>query len=264
MIIDMHTHAFSEKIAARAMASLSATAGKAPCTDGTLKGTLECMDKAGVHKAAVLSIATKPSQESVVNAWAESVRSERVLPFGSVHPDSENAVPMLERIKSSGLYGIKLHPDYQGFYVDDRKAYPIYERCSELSLPIIFHAGFDPLCPDTIHGSPQAYRRIHHDFPHLKMIAAHMGGMYRWEQVERYLAGLDGEIYFDLAFTAGEIGENILHRIINKHGTERLLMASDCPWDDPANEIAMIEGLDIPDSAKENILGKNAARLLGI
>ena len=264
MIIDFHTHAFSEKIAAKAMSALSAAAGKAPCTDGTLKGTLDCMDRAGVDKAVVLSIATKPTQEEIVNSWAESIKSERVLPFGSVHPDSPIAVEMLDRIKQSGLYGIKLHPDYQGFFADDRKAYPIYERCSELSLPIIFHAGYDPFSPDVVHGTSKAYMKIHADFPRLKMVIAHLGGMYRWEQVERGLAGMDGELYFDLAFTAGEIGSSMLRRIIDLHGTDRLLMASDCPWDDPKNEIEMIEGLSISDREKENILSGNAVKLLGL
>lgn len=264
MIIDVHTHAFSEKIAAKAMASLAATAGKAPCTDGTVKGVLDCMDRLGVDKSVVLTIATKPTQHKIVNNWATEIKSERILPFGSVHPDGEDALETLEYIKKSGLYGIKLHPDYQNFFADDPKAYPIYDLCSQLELPVIFHAGFDPLCPEVVHGTPMAYSKIHREFPGLKMILAHLGGMYRWEQVERHIAGLDGEIYLDTAFTAGEIGSSILDRIIKKHGTDRILMASDCPWDDPANEIKMIQQLNIPDSDKDKLLYKNAVRLLGI
>ena len=39
-------------------------------------------------------------------------------------------------------------------------------------------------------------------------------------------------------------------------------MASDCPWDDPKNEIEMIGRMNISDREKENILGGNAVRLL--
>lgn len=264
MIIDFHTHAFSEKIVEKAMANLSATSGTSPCTDGTVGGIIDRMDRSGVDKSVVLPIATKPSQHETINSWAASVKSDRICPFGSVHPFGEDALETLEKIKRAGLFGVKLHPDYQNFFVDDKKAYPVYEKCCELKLPILFHAGFDPLCPDTVHGTPRALAGIHRDFPELTLILAHLGGMYRWEQVERYVAGLDGEVYLDTAVIAGEIGEKILQRIVNKHGADRILMASDCPWDDPKNEIEMIEKLPVSDDDKEKILGKNAERLLGL
>ena len=264
MIIDFHTHAFSEKIVKKAMGNLSDISGLKPYTDGTINGLLEHMDKTGVDISVVLPIATKPSQQNVINDWAAEIKSDRIYPFGSVHPDAEDALDMLDKIKSAGLFGIKLHPDYQNFSVEDKKAYGIYEKCQQLKLPLLFHAGFDPLSPDFIHGTPKAFAQIHRDFPDLTMILAHLGGMYRWEQVERYVAGTDGEVYFDIGFIAGEIGENILKRIINKHGADRILMASDCPWDSPKNEINMINNLDIPQTDKEKIFFKNAARLLNI
>lgn len=264
MIIDFHTHAFSDKIVEKAMSSLTGTSGIKPYTDGSLSGLLIHMDKCGVDKSVILPIATKPSQQKIINAWAAEIMSERICPFGSVHPDADDACIELENIKKLGLYGVKLHPDYQNFMADDEKVYPIYEKCVQLSLPIVFHAGYDPLSPDKIHGKPKAFAKVHRDFPQLKMILAHLGGMYRWEQVERYIAGTDGEVYLDVSFTAGEIGRKILERIISKHGTDRILMASDCPWDSPENEIKMINSLDIPESDKQKIFYKNAAGLLGI
>lgn len=264
MIIDFHTHAFSDKIVEKAMGSLTQTSGIKPYTNGTIKGLLAHMDECGVDKSVVLPIATKPAQQKIINSWAKEIMSDRIYPFGSVHPDAEDACDELEQIKKSGLYGIKLHPDYQNFFADDEKAYPIYEKCQMLGLPVLFHAGYDPLSPDKVHGKPKAFAQVHNDFPNLTMILAHLGGMYRWEQVERYIAGTDGEVYLDISFTAGEIGRKILERIINKHGADRILMASDCPWDSPANEISMIKKLDISEDDKKKILYKNAARLLKI
>lgn len=264
MIIDFHTHAFSDKIVEKAMESLVKTSGIKPYTDGSVKGLLEHMDKCGIDKSVILPIATKPSQQKIINSWANEIMSDKLYPFGSVHPDAEDALEALDEIKELGLYGVKLHPDYQNFMADDEKVYPIYQKCSQLGLPIVFHAGYDPLSPDKVHGKPKAFAKIHSEFPKLKMILAHLGGMYRWEQVERYIAGADGEIYLDVSYIAGEIGKKILERIIKKHGADRILMASDCPWDSPANEIKMISRLDISDSDKEKILYKNAAKLLKI
>ncbi|MGN1480890.1 amidohydrolase family protein [Porcipelethomonas sp.] len=264
MFIDFHTHAFSDKIVKKAMSSLEGTSGIKPHTDGTVKGMLELMDKNGIDKSVLLPIATKPSQQTVVNNWAKEVMSDRIYPFGSVHPDAPDAEKEIERIKEMGLYGIKLHPDYQNFYTSDKKIYPILQKCSDLGLMVVFHAGYDPLSPDDLHSTPADYAAIHKDFPDLTMILAHLGGMYRWEQTERYLAGKDGRLFFDISFIAGEIGTSILSRIIKKHGADRILLASDCPWDNPVNEIKMIENLDIPAEDKEKIFFRNAAGLLNI
>lgn len=265
MYIDFHTHAFADKIAEKAMSQLSETAGVKPYTNGSIKGLKEKIGNAGIYAAVILPIATKPSQHEVLNRWASEINGkDGIYAFGSVHPDADDAILYLEKIKAWGLHGIKLHPDYQNFFVDDEKAFPIYRKCIELNLPIVFHSGYDPFSPDVIHASPDSFLKIHERFPELTMIIAHLGGMYRWDRVERILAGLPGNIYFDLAFTAGEIGEKQLMRIVSKHGADRILFGSDCPWDDPANEIAMIERLPLTNEEKDMIFYKNAVKLLGI
>lgn len=265
MYIDFHTHAFADKIAEKAMRQLSQTASVKPYTDGTLKGLKEKMRSGGINAAVVLPIATKPSQHEVLNKWAADINGkDGIYAFGSVHPDGDDAVSYLEKIKGSGLHGIKLHPDYQNFFVEDEKVFPIYEKCAELGLTILFHGGSDPFSPDVIHAKAEGFLKIYENFPKLTMIIAHLGGMYCWNKVERLLAGLPGNIYFDLAFTAGEIGENQLMRIILKHGADRILLGSDCPWDDPTNEIEMVKRLRLTQEENELIFYKNAARLLEI
>ena len=64
---DFHTHAFTDKLAERAMAGLADTSGIVPATDGTLSGLKRLMEKRGVDRAMLLPIATKPSQQTDIN-----------------------------------------------------------------------------------------------------------------------------------------------------------------------------------------------------
>ncbi|UKI38184.1 MAG: hypothetical protein L6V93_09505 [Clostridiales bacterium] len=66
--------------------------------------------------------------------------AKNVIGFGSVHPDYPEKEKEIERIISLGLKGIKLHPDFQKFNIDDEKMFPVYEYLSG-KLPILFHVG---------------------------------------------------------------------------------------------------------------------------
>lgn len=264
MVIDFHIHAFDDAIAKRAIDKLEGIINKSSFTNGTISDTLNCFDKWGVDKGVLLPIATKPSQQNVINNWSIEQKSDRIIPFGSIHPNADDALEELERIKSLGLKGIKLHPDYQNFFIDDEKLFPIYEKCAELDLPIVFHSGYDPLSPDIIHAMPENSARAFKAVPNMTMILGHFGGMNYWDDVEKYIVGLEGNLYLDTAYIAGHCKTEQLTRIIKNHGADRILFASDCPWHEPTNEIEMIRKLDISNSDRDLILYKNAMKLLNL
>ena len=262
--IDFHVHAFADKIAVRTIDTLQKTAGVEPATNGTLAATQARMREWGVDGMVLLSIATKPSQHLVCNNWAASVKSECIFPFGSVHPDGADALAELERIKALGLYGVKLHPDYQGFYADEARMLPIYRKCGELGLPVIFHAGLDPICPDDIHCTPAMAARILEKCPETTMILAHLGGNAMWDEVETTLAGRFGNLYMDTALTGRYVDEEQLYRIIERHGADKILLGSDCPWDATDTTIAKIKRLGLREAQERMIFAENAQRVLGI
>jgi hypothetical protein len=99
--------------------------------------------------------------------------------------------------------------------------------------------------------------------PHLKVVLAHLGANMLWEEVYETLAGVDGEVYFDTAFTT-LCPDELMEKIILRHSTERILFASDCPWDNSKKIKEKILRLNLSDTDKEKILGKNAERLLKI
>ncbi len=269
MYIDFHTHAFNDAIAERAISKLENTlvseghADDVPAaTRGTVGELLEKMDIWGIDKAVVLNIATKPSQQTVINNWAKEIQSDRIFCFGSVHPDADDALDELERIKELGLYGVKLHPDYQDFMVNDEKLMPIYRKCAELGLPVTFHAGFDVVSPDCVHCPPELSAQVLERVPDLTVILAHFGGNDRWDDVEKYLVGKN--VYFDISYTDGNTSDEQALRIIRNHGADRILFASDCPWHAASREKSMLERLPLSKEEKELIAHINAEKLLNI
>lgn len=268
-IFDFHTHAFSETIAQRAMASLldttkhsDVTRDMKAYTDGTISGLRRLMNKSGVTSAMLLPIATKPSQQTTINNWAADVMGGELFCCGTVHPDSENAVAEVERISSLGLSGLKFHSEYQDFRPDEERMMPIYRKAAELGLFVVFHGGWDPFGKGEILATPRSFANIADKLPELNIVAAHMGGMKLFNEVEDYIAGKYGNIYLDTGVVADFIDQNQLLRIIRTHGADKILFGSDAPWDDPTKEIDMINALPLTDDERQAIFFKNAEKLV--
>lgn len=263
MLIDFHVHCFPDKLAAGAVGSLHQKSGYPYYTNGTLADTRAKLDEWGVDIAVLLNIAVSPrTQHSVNNFAIEANDCRRFYAFGSVHPDAPDAVAELERLKAAGIRGIKLHPAYQGFAVDDRKLYPIYQRCAELELPIVFHAGWDIAFPDAHCSDPDQCERIVRDFLSCQFVFAHLGGMERWDEVERRLCGKN--VYLDLAFVSEAISIEQMKRIIGLHDPRRILFATDCPWSTPPRLSAFLDEAGITGEMREAINHRNAEALLGL
>ena len=183
---------------------------------------------------------------------------------GTVHPDAEDAIEEVERIKELGLYGVKFHSEYQFFCPDEERMFPIYEKIAELGLIAVFHGGWDPYSGDVIRATPKSFAAVAETFPCLGIVAAHLGGMNLWEDVERYTAGKFDNLWFDVGVISRYISDEQLLRIIRMQGADRVLFGSDCPWDEPANEIAMIDRLELTEAERKKIFYGNAEKLLGI
>lgn len=262
MIIDFHTHVFPAKIAEKAIANLSfKSGGLVPTYDGTTEGLINRMDEEGVDKSVVLSIATNAHQMRSVNDFAASVNGDRLVAFGSVYPDAPDCFDELERIKELGLKGIKFHPEYQNFYVDDEKMFPIYKKAGELGLITVFHAGADLGYASPYHCPPDRAERIIDRFG-APVVFAHWGGWMCGEEVLKRLAGTSA--YLDLSFGYSSIPRDVAAAIVEKHGEDRLLLGSDGPWHSITMEKRLLDTLGLSDEEREKIYGKNAAKLLAL
>ena len=139
----------------------------------------------------------------------------------------------------------------------------IYEKCGELGLPVILHMGYDPISTMTFHAMPADLAEMAKKYPDCTFIGAHMGGMANWERVLYYIKDARN-IYFDTAYCAEYMSDEMFMEMFRAYGEDRILFGSDLPWSDPHDEISMIDRMPISDSAKDKIFYKNAAELLKI
>lgn len=268
MIIDFHTHVFPEKIAAGTIEKLENYANIKARSNGLLSGLKASMQAAGVDYSVILPVVTRPSQFQTLNEYAASINGkDGIISFGGIHPDSKDYKKELEQILALGLPGIKLHPDYQNVHVTDQRYLNIITYAVDLGLIVTLHAGVDIGLPDEVHCPPEEalqmlqYVETHAKEPEqAKIILAHTGGYAQWDAVEEFLVGK--HVYFDLAYSFGHISEEQLIRIIQNHGADRILFATDSPWNDQKEDIEQLHNLYLSQEEKQAILGENAKKLL--
>ena len=274
MIVDFHTHQFPDKIAAKTVEMLAEklkdTSGVSPCTDGTAAGLSEKLTEACVDLGVVLPVVTRPGQFDTVNECAAELHAAypRLISFGGIHPDDGDIPGHVAKIAALGLKGIKIHPDYQGVMIDDPRYIRIAKEALSHGLMLVTHAGVDDGVPGETHCPPDCAAKFLDAVyggrePEKPMIVfAHGGGNRMFNDVLTHLAGRN--VYFDLSYICCYVDADTVMRLIRRHGAERILFGSDCPWGDPAGTIAFIRSLPLTEAEKRAILGENAARALGI
>ncbi|MBN1523580.1 MAG: amidohydrolase family protein [Spirochaetales bacterium] len=259
-IIDFHTHAFPDAVAEKAVPALEAAAEVNAFHDGTIAGLLESMDTASIEKAVVCSIATKPSQFSPILEWSTSIRSERLFPLASVHPEDEQLEEHVHEVKKAGLSGIKMHPYYQNYSIDEERMFPFYEALIENELFLVCHTGFDIAYPRDRIADPEKIKFIAEKYPSLCFITTHLGAWEDWKEVEKHLMGKP--VYIEISYTLGILEDDEFVRLVNKHPADYLLFGTDSPWDDQKRAKEHLLSLPLSESLKEKMLHTNAARLL--
>lgn len=261
MIIDFHTHCFPDKLAPKAIAQLEHIIHWTPFTDGTYGDLRKKMSEWGVDRAICLNVATNAKQQFNVNNFAASINDQvHTCAFGSVHPDSENMMEEFARIRTLGMQGIKLHPDYQGFEIDDPKLFELYDACSQTGTFCVYHSGWDPVSPDYTRVTPQKVMRVHELFPKFKMVLGHLGGFASWDDVYEIICGHG--ILMDTALIAGLLPVPLFVNIVNKNGAENIVFGSDCPWQRSIDTAKYIDAAPISSAQKDRIFYQNALELL--
>lgn len=258
-IIDAHVHIFPPKIALKATKATGKYYGAQMYGNGTIENLLVNGQKINVYKYIVHSTATKVDQVESINDFIADAQAKNgsFIGFGTLHPDLTDVKSEVTRIISLGLKGIKLHPDFQNFNIDDQSMMPIYEAL-EGRLPVLIHMGD----ANRTSSSPERLARVLNKFPNLTVIAAHLGGYQMWDASIKYLVGKN--LYFDSSSSLAFLDKEKAEYIIKAHGVNKVLFGTDYPMWSHKEELKRFYNLNLTDEERELILWKNAAKLLNI
>ena len=280
MIIDFHTHTFPEKISIKVMDKLSKVSGALPDTTGSVSALAESMKNAGVNYSINLPVMTSPSQVVSVNTELivskQDMLRDGIITFGGIHPDFVDYKTELKRLKQEGILGLKLHPAYQNMDLDDIRMMRIIAYASELGLIILTHAGYDIGIYDHNYASVAHILKVLREVQPEKFVLAHMGNWAFWDEVESDLAG--APVWLDSAFSIGPINQRqddgiypynnvILEdedflRIARKHGMDKILFATDCPWQGQKKYVERFQNIGLTKEEQRLFFAENAVRLL--
>jgi hypothetical protein len=263
MRIDFHTHVYPDPIAPQVVAQIQAELGLSAVISGKAGDLLLHLDEQGFDAAVVLGVAPMPRLVERTNQWLRDLAAAhpRLIPFATLHPDYPDYEAELARLQEWGFRGLKVHPLIQHAEPDDPRWYRIYAAVPADFL-VLFHAGFGTAEKHN-RSTPQQLAGVRRDFPHLRMIIAHWGGVDQQDAVWEHLIGQD--IYFDTSCPPGldQFAPDYLMRFIRAHGAERILFGSDSPFGHTGKDATAIAALPLG-AQTADILGGNARRLLKV
>lgn len=250
------------------------------------------MDEAGIDKSVVNFVdmgLCKELDDYKIN-WHEGHEPlrdaikkypDRIIGFVGIDPRRPNAVELLElSVKEWGMKGLKIHPS-GGFYPNDPGCYPLYQKASELGIPIMFHTGGEPYPFKVKWCQPIYVDDVAVDFPDIPIILAH-GGLWWWYDALT-VVGYKGNVVLDLALWQQWAYTNpvgfyrAIKTLIDLSSYRKILLGSDWPfmsllvsqkqWVDmfrnPPEEVKEA-GIELRQREIDAILGGNAARVLNI
>ena len=259
-IIDVHAHVFPQKIAEKAVESIGGFYGYRMECDSLVDTLLTVSRAAGIGRSVIHSVAVSPRQVSSINAFiaeSQNAHPKELTGFGTIHALCEHPEDVVEDCIRMGLHGLKIHPDMQRFALDSTEAMNMFAAI-EGRLPVIIHTGDSRY----EYSNPLRMKKAAEAFPRLVCVCAHLGGWSEWDDAAELLSKYDN-LYVDTSSSLYALSPGKAAELIRRYDRERVLFGTDYPMWDPQGELTRFMNLPLTDGERENILHKNAEKLLG-
>ena len=258
-IADAHTHIFPDKIAEKASDAIGKFYDIPMYQPAQAQRLVAAEAEIGAGRCLVCSSATIPEQVESINTFiAEACRQNPLfLGLAAMHPDYQNVGEELDRAMELGLKGVKFHPDFQKFDIDDPRAIPMYKAIAARGLPVLFHTGDDRYD----FSSPFRVDALLRQVPDLIVIGAHFGGYRRWDDV--ITLPRRENVYFDTSSSLMFIDREQALRLMDHFGIDRFMFGSDFPMWRPKKELERFLALGLSDAENEQILHGTFESLFG-
>ena len=259
-VINAHCHIYPEKIASKAVEGIRDFYDLDMSLNGMLDDLIKDGSKVGVTHYLIHSVATTPKQVKTINEFiAESVntRPDLFTGFGTLHPDSDDIQGDFDYLIDLGLKGVKLHPDFQLFAMNEERAFKIGEIVSEANVPMLVHCGDFRYN----YSNPKHIKSFLEKFPEITFIGAHFAGWSMWEEATRHLSGYEN-LYVDLSSSLYALSPETAKDLIHAYGSDKVLWGTDYPMWESVSEMEYFNKIDLTDKERQQILYDNAAKLL--
>ncbi|MBD3182416.1 amidohydrolase family protein [Candidatus Poribacteria bacterium] len=304
MIIDIHVHAFPDKVASKAIETLENLYKVKAFSDGTITGLLKHMTGSGVDISVVLPVSTDPRQVVSINTWTSGlckmigemlddedfVNSHNldkiarrsfcpVVGFGTIHPDFVDYKGEIQRMKELGIKGVKFQPTFQKFYPHDDKMFPVYEELIKAGIMIIFHTGDEIQPAELIYSTPESLVRV---LDVMKPVMGEYGYFVdsaedsrTYKIIAAHMGGfrlwdrveeylIGREIFFGASFVFGHMDSDRAVDMMRSHGIHRILFGSDFPFSRQNVDLEYVLNSGLTDDEKKAVLSLNAVGLLNL
>ncbi len=256
-IIDAHTHIFPDKIAVKASGNIGAFYGIPMYTDAMVSTLLKEGSAIGVSRYLVCSSAVTPEQTEHINDFiaAACKAHPEFIGLAALHPDFRDIDGELDRTAEMGLVGIKFHPDFQKFPIDDERAIPMYRKIAKRGLPVLFHMGdhrYD-------FSNPERLKNVMLRVPDLKVHAAHFGGWSVWDRVTCLPKDHD-RLVFDTSSSLDFMSVEKAKRLIDHFGVEAFMFGTDFPMWNAKTEYERNLALGLSEAENKLLFAENFIR----
>ena len=297
MIVDTHVHIWDEKYCSREMLDAIFAHRATLPTDSTAQRRLMPIPmeawleelRGALDKAIVIGI-------DITRVFGTRLPDQFLLEFIKMDPDlllaytgvepldennnfKEEVLDEVEKsVNEYGFKGVKLMPVHGNYYANNKKLYPLYEKCLDLRIPILFHLAGSSFPKAMLkYADPIVLDEVAVDFPELRMGLAHFG--YPWAETCCVLLQRNRNLFVDIS--------EVLYRprwvasglqLAKEYGVlDRIFFATDGPgvcrpvekyveWCRTGlNELCKNSGLPTFTQGEiDGLLGDNAVKFLGL
>ncbi len=247
--------------------------------DGTVDALKRFMDECSIDKAvcfAPFNSYFNPISDESPSKWMyEQIKNDdRLMAFGTIDFTKDNLKEQTEEIYELGLSGIKMHPAFQKFKIDDEKACQVYEVAEKRGLPISFHTGIHWHRISSY--NTLLYDEVMYKFPELKICMEHVGGYSFFNEAVAVMCNNKGRVYAGLTSVFHHdthkpwyLGKEKVKDLIWLVGIEQCIFGLDFPYttteqikDAMVKMKECISEMNLGIEAEEMVFGKNLLSII--
>jgi hypothetical protein len=225
------------------------------------------MDAAGVEKCFLGQLLMfsylqkKPMLSCTLEHLAAVVRKypDRLIGMATYNPFAitQSLRDLEKAVKQYGFKAVYVHIFGFDIPLNDRKMYPLFQKCVELGIPISMQTGYVLEGMPSEHGRPIYLDRIALDFPELVIIGTHTG--YPWTEELISMGYKFENVYVGCSAHLPKYWDPSLVRYINTRGQNKVIFGTNLiPF---KLMVPQVEELGLREEAKNKLLHDNAVKV---